>query len=205
MENARRAAGLKRPPKRWSREILVETIQDLHVRGEVKITAPWRRDRALALAAKDYFGNWANALVAAGILREDEKPQPKPSWTKQSVIQAICERHRRGLPLTNMRNLDPSLNHAAIKYFGGWCNAVLAAGIEPEAKRHWTREGVVRAIQDRARTGLPINSIWIESLGLYYGARKHFGCWKEAIKAAGVSNVRRCHGKEEMVAKARAR
>ena len=50
-------------------------------------------------------------------------------WTKQSVIDAIRSRHERGLPLSRVWTEDKPLFRAAVRTFGGWTQALLAAGL----------------------------------------------------------------------------
>lgn len=52
-------------------------------------------------------------------------------WTRQLVIEAIQIRHARGLPLTEVKKYDSGLEAAARRRFGGWPDAVLAAGLLP--------------------------------------------------------------------------
>jgi hypothetical protein len=186
LRQARLAAGLERPPKKWSRQRVIEAIQELHVSGTPSRAADWRQNRPLALAAVRYCGSWDDALVAAGLLKESEKPVPKPEWTKESVIRAIQNRHRHGLPMTGVYHTDGSLFYAATRHFGGWRNAMLAAGIAPKSERHWTKADVLRLIRKRQRQGLPLTKAWIDDHGLYYGARKHFGSWRQAVAAAAL-------------------
>ena len=183
---ARLAAELERPIKKWSRRRVIDAIQNLHVKGGPTETANWRQNRPLATAARQYFGSWNNALIAAGLLEDHQKPSPKRVWTAESVIAAIGQRHRQGSPMTNVRHWDGPLFYAAAKHFGGWLNAMRAAGIEPKPQRHWTKGTVLQAIRKRHRQGLPLTKAWIDSQGLYYGARKHFGIWRNALVAAGV-------------------
>jgi hypothetical protein len=183
---ARRAAELERRPKKWSRELVIEAIQNLHVSGQSIQTANWRQNRALAMAAKHYFRSWDDALVAAGLLKESEKPAPKRIWTPEAVIQAIQARHQQGLPMTGVRKEGGGVCDAACKHFGGWTNALRAAGIEPRSTRRWTKQAVLQAIRARHQQGLPLDKAWIDSQGLYWGARKHFGRWRVALIAARV-------------------
>ena len=92
-------------------------------------SAPWDEDRPLALAAKEYFGSWADALVAAGLLSEEKRPVPKRRWTPDDVLDAIHARRRQGLPITGVRYHATSLFYAALKHFGGWRKALAAAGL----------------------------------------------------------------------------
>lgn len=65
---AKLAAGIPPDANRWSKERVIECIQDLHVK-RTPLTPASRHDPRLVSAAKRYFGSWGDALVAAGVLR----------------------------------------------------------------------------------------------------------------------------------------
>ena len=56
--------------REWSKRRLIEAIRSRFIQGG-PLRARGRRDRTLVWAAKSYFGTWDNAIVAAGIVREE--------------------------------------------------------------------------------------------------------------------------------------
>jgi hypothetical protein len=178
--NARRAAGLERPPRVWSPKRVIEAIQDRHVRGVPIQHANWKGDRPLAQAAKRYFGNWYNALVAAGL---GHLGTPRRTWTAEKVLRAIQDRHDRGLPIHRVNRHDGSLFYAAEKYFGCWSKALVAAGLNSARRRSWNPDRVLEAIRSRKRRGLPIRNVGVHDAGLARAARRHFGTWRAALDA----------------------
>jgi hypothetical protein len=137
------AAGLRSSRQSWSKQRILETIQDRHARGES--LKDLRSDNALSSAAQIYFGGLNNALRAVGI-----DPQALRRWSRQSVIAEIRARHDQGLPLLTTCREIHALTSAAIRLFGGWREALIAAGVEPNQRR-WSEVRVVEEIQRRSR------------------------------------------------------
>ncbi|MAE40169.1 MAG: hypothetical protein CML07_04490 [Psychrobacter sp.] len=188
LEKARHAAGIERPPLKWSRRRVVEAIQDRHVRGRSIKHADWKNDRSLACAATRYFGSWYDAVRAAGLAHAVEQSEPRPKWNKEKVIHAIQARHKAGLPLTGVRNRDASLFDAAVTHFGCWGKALVAAGLKPARRRSWNPHRVLAEIRARRRQGLPIRNVCTCDAGLALAARRYFGTWQAALDAAGVTD-----------------
>lgn len=171
-----------------------------------------RRYHNLVSAARRHFGSWSKAVLAAGV--DPTKLQRVVPWSRERVIEAILTRTLRNEPLV-ARLIEPrSLVDAGHRFFGSWRAAVSAAGMDPRVtelpprrkkkparvlarvatpKRPrkqppvWTDERILQAIVDRVREGKRINS-WAVSrdhASLYRTARRHFGTWDAAIRAAG--------------------
>jgi hypothetical protein len=51
----------------------------------------------LMVAANRYVGSWARARELAGIRFERHRPRTAQAWDARTVVDAISERHRRGL------------------------------------------------------------------------------------------------------------
>ena len=184
LDAARLAAGQERPVKKWSTCRVVEAIQDRHVRGVSIQRADWKGDRSLANAANKYFGNWNNALKAAGLDHLVAHQMPKREWTKEAVIEAIQNRNRLGLPIHGIRHDDGSLFHGANKHFGCWSEALSAAGFQPIVRRTWSAERVLEEIRTRQRNGLSLKNVGNHDGALVHAAHKYFGSWREALTAA---------------------
>ena len=94
----------------------------------------------------------------------------RKKWNKQRVIKAIRERHRRGLPMTTTWNDDITLGAAAIRYFGRWHKALVAAGVVAQGEKlrrrcKWTKQGI-----------------------LTLAATRFFGSWHRALRSAGIAD-----------------
>jgi hypothetical protein len=65
---AREAAGLPPTVRQWTKEQVLEAIQDRYVQGESLSSK--RCERGLVTAAKRLFGSWSKAIGAAGLDRD---------------------------------------------------------------------------------------------------------------------------------------
>ncbi len=105
--------------------------------------------QALYGAAQKEFGDWPKALKAAGY--NPNRWNRRGAWSEASVLAAIRQLHRDGVPLniwSVMRDTSPEtlatirqyakfstsgngLTQAAVRRFGSWDHALLAAGLTP--------------------------------------------------------------------------
>ena len=93
-----------------------------------------RRDRRLYEAARQHFGSWRKALVAAGVNLEHVCLPRKPrKLDKQKIIQQLRERHEAGQSLRRNQVCleNRALATAAINAFHSWRRALAAAGLVP--------------------------------------------------------------------------
>lgn len=79
-------------------------------------------------------------------------------WDKQRVLAAIRRCHEQGRSLTTVWRDNNSLYQAGWRYFGGWHQALAAAGIEPPEPK-WNKERVLTAIRSRHQQGLSLESV----------------------------------------------
>jgi hypothetical protein len=94
---------------------------------------------------------------------------------------------------------ETKLFDAARKYFGGWPQAVEAAGLDysrlrkKKPMRSWTKDAIANEIIRRSESGLSIRGedVSIQDLGLYQAAKRHFGRkgWAKARLLAGFDAV----------------
>ena len=84
-------------------------------------------DQALSSACLRFFGSHDAAFEAAGL------ESPSRRWTKQSVIAEIWAWHDSGHRLAEVSTKYQALFNAAKTHFGGWNNAIIAAGIRKTA------------------------------------------------------------------------
>jgi hypothetical protein len=132
-------------------------------------------------AARRWFGDWHQALLAAGI-----GGATSPRWTHERIIAELETLKQRGMPLTT-NSASAALYDAIRRHFGGWHEALEAAGLERRHPRchRWTREGIVDEIQNRQRQRLSLSIA--ANRRLAEAARRHFGSWMRAVHAAGVT------------------
>lgn len=161
--------------KKWSKRSVTATLRDRDRRG-LALHGVWRDDPNLFAAALRHFKNWSSSVVAAGFARR----QP---WDKVEIIPAIQAWYRN--PTIAW---DRSLASAARKHYGQWSEAVAAAGLHARRGRKWSRETIIKTIQDRYIRGERVDRLDYASRKLGSAARLHFGRWNDALRAAGLEH-----------------
>lgn len=139
--------------------------------------------------------SWSSATMGEVMLG----PMPSHSagsrerWSPERIIERLRARHAAGLALTTRAVLreEPKLYYAACSHFGGWREALSAAGIDPaEAPRRprVTREAVVAELRRWAESA-PVKTaseLQKASPRLYMRAYRLFGSWRAICEAAGL-------------------
>lgn len=162
--------------RRWDQQRVVGTIRTRHKQG-FPLTGVWRDWPALYRAAQTHCGSWHKAVLAAGL-----ECRTFRRWSRERVLKEIHTWYR------DNQKRDDGLMSTAVRFFGSWKQAVLAAGLEPCRRRKWTKQRVVDAIQDRHVRGLPVYRVERSSRSLVTAGRSYFGSWKQALEAAGLAN-----------------
>jgi len=122
-------------PHRWSKQAVVDAIQERDQAGEpLNATAVRRDSKALTTAARRYFGNWSLALRAAGF-DPDRIRRHRPKWTVEAILGVIRRRDAAGESLGSHSCGSASMANAARRLLGGWPKALAAAGVRPAANR----------------------------------------------------------------------
>lgn len=185
--------------QKWNAEIVISAVKALHLQGE-KINAAYVQEKhgALYSAGVKYHGTWGKVLVAAGLT---SAVPVRNVWSKEIILAKIVEMAARKEPLNNayVKENYGSLYTSAGNYFGGWAQAIEAAGIPYDSvrltapKRSWTKESIVEEILKRNAEGLSLSGmvVQIEDIGLYEAAMSHFGKlgWAQARIAAGLTPI----------------
>jgi len=206
------------PRKKWSCAIVIASIQKIYKSGgrlNSNYAQKWRRK--LYMAAYAYLGGWEKAVEAAGIPYSKVKvlERPHPKWSKEKIILQIQKLHQSDRPINSnyiqLHSIRTSrLYHSAVKYFGGWEEAVQAAGLDYDlvrvrTLRSWSKTAIVKAISERSKNGLSLNGFAVskEDRGLYQAAKRHIGSWRKALRFSGIDpraipNSRRIWTKERV-------
>lgn len=185
--------------QKWNAEIVISAVKTLHLQGE-KINAAYvqKKHGALYSAGVKYHGTWGKVLVAAGLTNA---VPARNVWSKEIILAKIAEMAARKEPLNSayVKERYGSLYTSAGNYFGGWAQAIEAAGISYDSvrlvapKRSWTKESIVEEILKRNAEGLSLSGtvVHIEDIGLYEAAMSHFGKlgWAQARIAAGLTPI----------------
>ena len=120
--------------KTWTRDRIVERIQELNAEGQ---DLSWRHvstkvDPQLAAAAtkRKHFGSWRNAVASAGL--DYGKIRRYREWDEDTITQRLKELHEQGIDLNakNMEEYDITLITAARRRFDSWDRALTAAGLD---------------------------------------------------------------------------
>lgn len=183
------------PVPRWNRETITAEILDRYESGQdLSYSGCLKQAMPLLRAAVRQYGSWSAAIAAAGL--DYEALRRYKTWSNERILARIQELARDGKDLS-WRNvagsLDPNLAAAATKphHFGSWRAAITAAGLDYDTirrYRRWTDEEVLRQIQVRVESGLPLNAKALEreSSPLLTAARRRFPAWHTSLTAAGV-------------------
>jgi len=144
----------------------------------------------LYCGAVRHFGSWRNALQAAGV--NVPRIEHRREWNKAKIItrlRALCRR-KLSLRQTDVHRRDSGLCRAACMAFGTWCNALIAAGINPEPicrDPQWDQSKIIEAILMRVIRDEPLGSTTVRPYTLKSAAVREFGSWSSALTAAGLN------------------
>jgi hypothetical protein len=118
-----------------TREWVVKQIQKRQETDqEINSGAIQRENKTLHERARDLFGSWDEALLAAGTDPADVRLRKKyESWTSKKVLERIKRRRSSGKSLKHkvVKEDKRGLVVAADRYFSSWYSAVLEAGFNP--------------------------------------------------------------------------
>lgn len=159
----------------WTRERIIETVLTRALNND-PLASGRVHPKSLVEAANRIFGNWNQALAAAGL-------DPR-----RYVGKWNGDRPGSG----NLPNSDSGQTSSSAS-----TTDTTNTGSTGPNRRRWTSEDVVRGILARLREEKPMNAVAVRSHDslLYRAARRHFGCWRNAISAAGLNPMEfRVHG-----------
>ena len=96
---------------------------------------------------------------------------------------------RRSLRQSVVQRYDSGFCRAVYLNFGSWCNALVAAGINPESicrVPQWDRNSIIEAILLRVLRNEALGSTKVRPYTLKSAAVREFGSWSAALTAAGL-------------------
>jgi len=149
-----------------------------------------REDPQLHAQILRTYGMWDDAMRAAGI--DPKRVRRHRRWSHAAVVERIQYRDALGLPLNAgaVQRSEATLANAAERWFGCWNKALEAAGIDSGRWRRrvpkWTRTRVVDAIRRIRDEGGKLNHAAVGRSSLSHAAVDLFGCWDDALRAAGI-------------------
>ncbi|GAA5507885.1 hypothetical protein Rcae01_03343 [Novipirellula caenicola] len=164
-----------------------------------------RSDIQLWKAAFRFFSSWRSAVVkSGGTSAQVKQAADTPLGTRAKVLRELRRRSHdvRQLAITSLTSdvADKQLHAMASGFFGDWQSAVRAIGVDPKSYHQWNltphrkyadKESLLKEIRRRRRAGEPLHARGLTSgehvdVPLLYTARKMFGDWESAIRAAGI-------------------
>ena len=219
---ALQAAGLE-PPKSRNSWSAVEIIDAIRVFAEQEGRAPTGRDwsslpesdhlRPTTTAVVKCFGSWNDGLAAAGFAPH------RRDWSREEIVAALRESAQRHgkLPRASdwtRTSLPGELAHPSwatvVDHFGGWDEALRAAGFEPPPRspRSWSAAEIIASIKAFAeREGEPPKKTDWKHLPASgpprpnaWAVEQCFGSWSKGIEAAGFAPRQRHWDRDEIVA-----
>ena len=114
--------------------------------GHLQNNYPYLYERGIWI-----FGDWDKALRAAGF--DPEKMRERGLWDEEKIIETISSTHQKNLPLYAKYVMDKhaKLFPAALRQFGSWPKALVAAGVtkKPRTKKLYRgRLSLLNALSD---------------------------------------------------------
>ncbi|MEM6820850.1 MAG: hypothetical protein AAF558_02750 [Verrucomicrobiota bacterium] len=126
-----------------------------------------------------------------------QRTRQNRKWSARQVIEEIRKWESEGKPLYShhVRKNFQELLAAGIRYHGSWKNAVEAAGISYDDIRKykdWSKDLIIAKVQELHQQGVDLSfraMMLSKYNSMVYAAIRpnHFGAWKEALAAAGLS------------------
>jgi hypothetical protein len=191
------AAHLLRPPlRRWTRAAVLSEIRSLVRAGHSIDQKDLYKERpGFVHTATRRFGSWSQAVAAANC--SSHLTPALRHWTREELIHLLRSFWRR----TGRLSSEVIKGHKRPGFMGAMYSVTKVFGSFPAAKRAarlghvatfqqiWTKGTIVRELRERARRGRSVRSTHLkaERGGFEGAARREFGSWKAALRAAGVA------------------
>jgi len=157
-------------------------------------------------AAFDFFASWRAAVAhAGGSSSQIKQASQTPLGSRPKVLKELRKRGEDDVTRLSVTSLtseegDKHLYVMAVGFFGGWQTAVREIGIDPKSYHQWNLEpprkyvdekAVLKEIRKRRREQRPLHARGLTGgddvdAPLLYTARKLFGDWESAVRAAGI-------------------
>jgi hypothetical protein len=187
-----------RPQRTWNKRRIVSELKQLQREHKglwarsVRLTHPY-----LPRVAKEQFGSYSAAARAAGIKPQAIKPPPYRKWSSERVadeLKRLAGRDVKSLAPTRMRQTRSYLVRAAAKRFGSYRKAIESIGVDYSTvgrvlTRPMATYEVIARLQALRGRGKDLRYCAIERAEprLLNAARRRFGSYEGAMKAAGIA------------------
>lgn len=188
--------------RNWSDTVVLEEIRTWHKDGKPLYSHYMRQNfQELLAAGIRYFGNWRDAVEAAGINYDSVRKYR--DWSKARIVETIQQLQSQGVDLSfraMMLSKYAPMVYAAIRpnHFGSWKEALEAAGLASEEiyrYRSWDDDTILAEIRKLQAEGHDLSSKKMDEMAnpLIATARRRFGNWGTAVEKAGLdyTSIRR--------------
>lgn len=188
-EAIRHPAIEKRPAGFWSEERVLSALRTHAAQGHALAAhAMDALEPGLVPTAQRLFGSWQAAVQAAGY--DYEAVRLTKAWTPDAVAARIRAAEAQGADLSDQtaQALAADLYGAARQHFGGWQQALAAAGLSPDDVRRTTRwdpDRLRTLVQRLTDAGVPPAPV-LKALGLAPTVRDHYDSMPALWEAAGL-------------------
>jgi hypothetical protein len=181
--------------RKWTAETVIAGLKEFYASAETlshtRLPSLEEANPPLIGGARRVFGSLKAAMKAAGL---PYPPNPQSPWNEKTILKALRRMHSEGQDLSLAAVKDRhngSLLGPAMHRFGSWRKAVEAAGIEYSAvkrQQEWTRDSVLQALLQRRDAGEKMGggAIQKQDIPLWAAAKRYFGHYQDALKAAGI-------------------
>jgi len=142
----------------------------------------------------DRFGSWNNALRAAD-LKMSQGRNRSPDISQEELLNALRELAEELGETPTGPKMDKQGQFSSPTYvrrFGGWDDALQAAGFEPNEPVEISKNKLIEALQDLAdELGRAPKTTEMAEQGPYSTSPYYnrFGNWDDALEAAGLLNT----------------
>jgi hypothetical protein len=121
--------------------------------------------------------------------RRPYQPHGKKEWI--AAIKKVCKRDGNVFAI-RLQKKYPHLYYQGKWIFGDWNKALRAAGFDPDKMRlhkFWDREKVIEEIRSLRERNEPLHARYVirNYPDLFEAARRHYGSWGKALRAAGIN------------------
>jgi hypothetical protein len=117
------------------------------------------------------FGDWDKALRAAGF--DPEQTRMRKLWDKEKIINELQRMRKQNLPLYPnyvMKNYQ-NLFSGALRQYGSWNKALIAAGITVISRR--TRPSLLRDLRDAVESRSHVSQALRSEIAYYFGSLRN--------------------------------
>ena len=170
-KDSRRLHSSRRDYRPYSKRDWIAAIKEVYKRDK-QVFAGFLQEKHQQLYYQGtwLFGDWGKALHAAGF--DPEPMRMRRFWNREQVVKEIRRLRNRYLPLfpSHVIKNHPDLFSGAIRQYGSWNRALIAAGIVKKEIPRKNRLGLLRDLRDAVESGSDISQAQHSEIAYYFGS-----------------------------------